>query len=948
MKHLKVPKSLDLVADEVGEESQRIRDALRKNNRDVIMKTKWWKFDFHVHTPASLDYVQEGVTSEQWLRTAMERELDAVVVADHNSAGWIDELKSTYKKICETKPSWFRELVIFPGFELSVNGGNRRFHLLGVFDPSANGDVVKQVLSNCAIDPTRYGDPHLSSDRGFVKAVELINAANGIAIPAHVNANSEGLLSGCQSLCEDLERTLKLLYAAEFCNVPHYNDARLQQAVEKLAMVGGSDAHQLVGDPTTNRKGIGDHYVWVKLGCPCISALRMALLDPEDCVRDAGVYSASAPDFWLKRMEVSGLNCGGSEESSEFSCEFHQNMTAIIGGRGAGKSMVLRCVRLVMHQYDDNDNALGEDEDWQRFVACADQAKILLEFESFGHCFRIVREQSQERLEEQNGSAWATVQTGDIRTRFPTLIFGQKQIFELASKPDELLRRIDDSSEVDRNSWDAKWSETHNKYLSLKLQERDLQCQLLREDALTIEIGDLNRRISDYETRGSGDVLRRYQIASSQQTSLSVTFGVEQWIADVRAEVERCVDITFPDSLFNNDERATTELRSLVDGFNSKLASVRQGIAAQLDALGRETENYRKGIEASEWASTRNSINEQYNQLRESCGGDLNLNSYQEWVAQRNEKLAEKADLEAKRNTLNDVVVERCATFEKLIELRHELKKRRKKFITNAIGQSRYVRFNVRPYGDMRSLEKRLRAAFNSDDDRFRESVDALIRPLITWRTEGVAGVSGDVLLQRLKKLKEEVLSYATGATTDGNWRFMKRLQDAYKTSPEGFDAFEAWLPEDALEIEYAMNDGLFRPLASGSSAGQKSTAILSFLLSYGCQPILIDQPEDDLDNKLISSLVVKQIRDQKRKRQIVVVTHNPNIVVNGGTESVVVMKYEVGKVGVAAEGPLDVDELKQNICDIMEGGKIAFQTRFEREIGHVGNRNFNARADAR
>ncbi len=131
MKHLKVPKSLDLVADEVGEESQRIRDALRKNNRDVIMKTKWWKFDFHVHTPASLDYVQEGVTSEQWLRTAMERELDAVVVADHNSAGWIDELKSTYKKICETKPSWFRELVIFPGFELSVNGGNRRFHLLG-------------------------------------------------------------------------------------------------------------------------------------------------------------------------------------------------------------------------------------------------------------------------------------------------------------------------------------------------------------------------------------------------------------------------------------------------------------------------------------------------------------------------------------------------------------------------------------------------------------------------------------------------------------------------------------------------------------------------------------------------------------------------------------------------------------------------------------------------
>lgn len=909
------------------------------------MKTKWWKFDFHVHTPASMDYAQEGVTSEQWLRTAMERELDAVVVADHNSAGWIDELKSTYKNLSETKPSWFRELVIFPGFELSVNGVNRRFHLLGVFDPSDSGDVLKQVLSKCEIDPAHYGDPHLSSDLGFVTVVKSIKEANGIAIPAHVNANSDGLLSGCQSLCEDLERTLKLLYVAEFCDLPHYEDARLQQAVEKLAMVGGSDAHQLVGDLTTNKKGIGDHYVWIKLGCPCMEALRMALLDPEDCVRDAVTYPVSAPDFWLKRMEVSGLNCGGSDVPSEFSCEFHQDMTAIIGGRGAGKSMVLRCVRLVMHQYGDNDSdsVVAEDDDWQRFVACANQAKIVIEFESFGHTFRIVREQTQERLEEQNGPSWTTVQAGDIRTRFPASIFGQKQIFELALKPDELLRRIDESSDVDKISWDAKWSEMHNKYLALKLQERDLQCQLLREGSLATEIDDLNRRISDYEARGSGDVLRRYQIASRQQTALAVTLGVEKWIGDVRAEVEKCGDIAFPISVFTDGESATEELRSLFGEFNSKLNSARQNIVAQLDTLGRDAENYKQGIEASAWASTRNSINDQYDQLRKSCGGDLNLNSYQGWVAQRNGKLAEKAELEAKRNTLNDVVNERRAVFEKLIELRFELKKRRKAFIESVVGQSRYVRLKIRPYGDMRLLEKHLRTAFNSDGERFRESVDELISPLISWRTEGVAGVSGNTLLERLKVLKDKIISYATGAATDGNARFLKRLQDAYKTSPEGFDAFEAWFPEDALEIEYAMNDEVFRPLASGSSAGQKSTAILSFLLSYGCQPILIDQPEDDLDNKLISSLVVRQLRDQKRKRQIVVVTHNPNIVVNGGSESVIVMKYEAGKVGVSAEGPLDAEELKQNICDIMEGGRDAFQSRFDREIGPVGDRSFIA-----
>ena len=134
--------------------------------------SKWWKIDFHVHTPASRDYKEDGVTAKDWLRAAMEQELDAVVVADHNSGDWIDELKSAYAAMKQENASGFRELTIFPGFELSVNGGNRRFHLLGIFDPSTSRDGIHAVLAKCNISADDYGSVHVSSELGFVQAAK--------------------------------------------------------------------------------------------------------------------------------------------------------------------------------------------------------------------------------------------------------------------------------------------------------------------------------------------------------------------------------------------------------------------------------------------------------------------------------------------------------------------------------------------------------------------------------------------------------------------------------------------------------------------------------------------------------------------------------------------------------------------------------------------------------
>ena len=141
-----------------------------------------------------------------------------------------------------------------------------------------------------------------------------------------------------------------------------------------------------------------------------------------------------------------------------------------------------------------------------------------------------------------------------------------------------------------------------------------------------------------------------------------------------------------------------------------------------------------------------------------------------------------------------------------------------------------------------------------------------------------------------------------------------------------------SWLPEDNLEITYGP-DG--QQLQEGSP-GQKTAALLAFILSYGDEPLLLDQPEDDLDNALISDLIVQQLRQTKTKRQVIVVTHNANIVVNGNAEMVLPLKAEDGQTEVQHPASIQRRKVRKSICNILEGGEKAFKQRYKRI--HLGD----------
>lgn len=141
------------------------------------------------------------------------------------------------------------------------------------------------------------------------------------------------------------------------------------------------------------------------------------------------------------------------------------------------------------------------------------------------------------------------------------------------------------------------------------------------------------------------------------------------------------------------------------------------------------------------------------------------------------------------------------------------------------------------------------------------------------------------------------------------------------------FYGLESHAPASRLEI--TLYDGGQPKPVETLSKGQRATALLPIILRPLPYPLLFDQPEDDLDNKFIFNSLIKTIRSLKHQRQIIFVTHNANIPVLGGADKVIVMQMRTPSQAAPARVG-SVDERKQEILDLLEGGAEAFA---EREI---------------
>lgn len=915
--------------------------------------SKWWRFDFHTHTPASDDYGRgeesyKGIQPEEWLQKAMEAKLDCVVVADHNSGGWIDRLKAKNKEIEERdpRPAWFYDVAIFPGAEITVADSSSRVHLLAVFDPSCDSQKVTGVLGACGITDGYGDETSTTTSKGFLDTVKIIQDAGGIAIPAHID-RKKGLLENRSSLTPELEKSLEDILAAEFCDIHKFDDAdpALKKAVNSIAKLKGSDAHK--------PDQIGRHCItWVKMSRPSIEGLRLALMDYDLCVKNQGENPNVLPDLFISKLTIQNMSHCGRVSGQPFIMPLHPHFNAVIGGRGTGKSTVLESIRIgARRDLELATEAPKVKKELDRFMKLSGKkgvknsgvmlpdTEILLE---------LIRRDKEYRLrwrfdgtcavlEEREESGWQSIDAGDVRERFPINIYSQKQINELASNPRGLLEIVDRSSEVDRLEWKTRWESTKSRFLQLRERLRELARQLADEKNIMAKLTDVENDLKQYEEKGHGEILKQYQKRSQQKNGLPS----DRVFDELANSLHQLADIAelsdFPEHLFAEDDEIA-ELKAIHEQAAHGLRKISETLNGAAEKVKLLKNQRNKAIESSKWAAAVQASVEAYKNLireYEEKKSKLSISLYGEWVAQRNNMQKQLEKLKSIREEISFLQVQIREIDGKLFELRKELFEKRRVFLENVIGGSAFVRMELVPFGDVDMLEDDYRAILNLEEGKFTSSVydseseQGILLQLLSWDK---SGSNESDLPDKISAVKSETLAIAQGQQSGNHGAFDNRLKNILESHPSVFDHLDAWWPEDMLRVKYSKDpaSGKFEDLEKGS-AGQKAAAILAFLLSHGNEPLIIDQPEDDLDNALIYDLIVTQIHKSKEIRQLIIVTHNPNIVVNGDAELVHVLKFQRGQIQLDQRGGLEEIAIREAICTIMEGGRQAFDKRYKR-----------------
>jgi hypothetical protein len=271
------------------------------------------------------------------------------------------------------------------------------------------------------------------------------------------------------------------------------------------------------------------------------------------------------------------------------------------------------------------------------------------------------------------------------------------------------------------------------------------------------------------------------------------------------------------------------------------------------------------------------------------------------------------------------------------VELHTELKtlfERRKSLKTDHIlmrDQVSMMRDEVASELQQEAGERvRIRVMRNADHMPYQEMlVDGLKVARVRNQNEILAALMQLRPEQLAQLIQSNDLDSFEELTRFGSERSRKIL-DSFRERVDPL-ALEITAIEDRIAIELNVASA-GRPLfkdASDLSRGQKCTALLPILLARRDNPLIIDQPEDNLDNHFIFETVVNAVQRMKKRRQMIFITHNANIPVLAEAELVVVMTSD-GRVG-AIEKRGTVDECREQIIDLLEGGREAFELRSKR-----------------
>jgi ABC-type cobalamin/Fe3+-siderophores transport system ATPase subunit len=923
----------------------------------------WRKWDLHVHSPASaLNNQFAGSTPEEkwnnyFAKLASLTDFSVIGITDYFSIeGYLKVLaEATLPNVDLILPNV--ELRILP-----VTGTETPINLHIIFDPSVVPDLDNRFFSNLKYsyvgddykctrgdliklgrkfrnnphleDATAYRDgieqfkTDIQSLREILRTNKMLADKSIIVVSNSSNDGNSGIQhSSLAATREEIYRAAHGIFSGNPSDARYflgYGTDSKKEVIRKYGSlkpcIHGCDAHSLdtIGKPCSKRADVGHNcatasdcemrFCWVKAD-PTFEGLKQIVYEPEERVR----IKDRSPYEDRKKVFFENLQLEGSRHFilPDTTLPLNRELITVIGGRGSGKSALLETIAFL------NEEHLKVDLNGKKKVIEFYRDNESRSEPPPSFLLKVTLEDKDGQKQEFKKSL-----VGDHESlELPFLYLGQEQLSGMATNDQELLKTICELIGIDAAELNQQ---------ELVIKGRDLLAKMSVGEKTTKDIvsafrrlgypdgQDLEKWTEEYVKKLSAQEAR----LSSKETSAALTEINKKTQEGLKLkDLVGQADLTIAslEKLDANESIADLEkkIKALYPDVKFDLVDTKkqiEEIKAFQERAKADMDRLRSEIRAQKAELIRLGIKEDVNTLLQSSE-----------ALQRQIGAATK-DLENYRLARLDIARSKRERDTLMASIRRSLNQLREQ-ISSKFTDFQNSRNDSTP--EEKELFEKMISGINIDgqivfDDR------RLCETLLSMYVDNRR-------LKNVTDLKKQI----AGENRDGTPRELtiEALEEWVRTDFASADIFNRGGEDGAREYILTQWPNFLRVKAvvrlNGKaleilSIGQRGTLLLKVYLSTATarQIFIIDQPEDNLDNNFIMNELVPLILKTKKSRQILMSTHNANLVVNADAEQVIVARLDLPGDKPYFAGSIENPEINQSIRDILEGGEEAFRQR--------------------
>lgn len=849
--------------------------------------------------------LDEASYNQQLLDQCTALSIKVIGIANHGSVDAVDGLRRFLEP---------HGIVVFPGFEIA---SSEKVHMVCLFPEGTTKDQLNRYLG--CLDLTDVQDTVWPSRKTCLDLAKTIFDLGGFWYAAHMTG-SNGLLrlnqdgGGLVHIWKNEALVKAGQIPGPLKDLPqNYKDIVLNknpdyQREHRIALLNAKDVAKPedLADPCAS--------CWIKMTRPSFESFVTAFKDPDSRIRLGALTETHYSHLENVRFH------GGYLDGIEIELSAHLN--AVIGGRGTGKSTLIECLRYVLDAPPRGNAARRQhDEIIKANLGAGGRIELsVISSAQHGRRYLVSRRYGEPPVVKDDAGQVSTLQPRDLLPRVE--IYGQNEIFELARDPASqtaVLNRFLPSGSTltsELSTVGKRLAENREKLLSVARQKDELQAQVARLPKLAEQVQQFTALGLESKLALVPRLERERQLAKRVNEELGrVTGGLTS------------LEDSLPDTTFLSDKaldglphaEILAAMRVALDKLGSEiraqLTAMRRLHADAVAATGMQQTELKTKLDAE--AAALEKVFASLPVFAGKPGRDVGR-AYQELLREIEAIRPSETRVATADKLLTELESQRRNLLDEFYRLRDQrtddLRTAVKKLNRKLEGK---LRLNLRIGGQRKALKE------------FLLHVPGLGEKKLAWIDQSGDDLTIPALVQAIRA------GEAALKTLTSDWgmqnsvvEILARLDRGAVLALEQIDLQDRIL----IELNIAHQGEIFRPLDQ-LSTGQQCTAILHLLLLENDDPLITDQPEDNLDNAFIAERIVTQLRSAKTERQFLFATHNANIPVFGDAEWIGIFSASDAhaQMPADAQGSIDVPSIRERVADILEGGREAFSQRKEK-----------------